>query len=359
MASAIENAPVSVATAQSEQEFCETPQTDGPYKTDLMILNDLATLHSLFVQFDELGEQGPDNAKTFFIKVQVGDISGRGLGMTKQQAKLHAAQEVVGKLKKLPVPSGITPYWCKPKKDLVDILDRPDFFKDKDPVTCLVQIQQCRREAAPEIDMIWCRFRGVIPIEFWMQVTVGQLKTEAVSHNKKAAKFLAAERMIYMMGLGAHYSGSCLCHQQKKAKKNVQPPRQTQQPFPPGLLPLPQHLRQAPGDPSVTQGTSAAKTQHKSSTRAAQELRTPKTANQQFPPGLLPRPLLLPPHMRPAWRALKPTQGTNGEKTPSAAHVPKTPKTPFDPRISPLALSQTKPSSPAKAITPPTVLSEQ
>uniref|UniRef100_A0A3B4B6K2 DRBM domain-containing protein n=1 Tax=Periophthalmus magnuspinnatus TaxID=409849 RepID=A0A3B4B6K2_9GOBI len=79
------------------------------YKNDLALLHELALVHNLHVQFDEMGEEGPQHRPTFHMEVRVGDFVGYGSGPSKQQAKLNAASKVVKELKKLPLMSDISP----------------------------------------------------------------------------------------------------------------------------------------------------------------------------------------------------------------------------------------------------------
>uniref|UniRef100_A0A4X2LAK6 Double-stranded RNA-binding protein Staufen homolog 2 n=1 Tax=Vombatus ursinus TaxID=29139 RepID=A0A4X2LAK6_VOMUR len=145
-------------------------------------------------------ESGPPHMKSFVTRVSVGEFSAEGEGNSKKLSKKRAASSVLQELRKLPpLPVIEKPKLYFRKRPKTILKADPEYGQGMNPVSCLAQIQQARKEKEPDYSLLSDRGKSRRR-EFLMQVKVGSAVATGIGLSKKVAKRNAAEAMLLHLG---------------------------------------------------------------------------------------------------------------------------------------------------------------
>ncbi|XP_033126858.1 double-stranded RNA-binding protein Staufen homolog 2-like [Anneissia japonica] len=183
-------------------------ESDEVGKSEISLVYELAHPHNLNVEFEVLEESGPAHMKKFKMRCMCGEFVCDGEGLSKKQAKHHAANAMLKKLQTLPqkTPSyRPRPRFQKNKKKTKSIskaaATSPELNAALNPISRLVQIlQKQEKKVEAMFTVIQEKKLPVRRREFTMQCVAGPHKCTGVGPTKKAAKKASAEEMLRLMG---------------------------------------------------------------------------------------------------------------------------------------------------------------
>ncbi|XP_074059775.1 double-stranded RNA-binding protein Staufen homolog 2 isoform X7 [Macrotis lagotis] len=160
--------------------------------------------------------------KIFYVQLTVGNSEFFGEGKTRQAARHNAATKALQALQNEPIPEKLSQNG-EPGKEIEEEKDTnkseislvfeiglkrnmpvtfeadPEYGQGMNPVSCLAQIQQARKEKEPDYALLSDRGKSRRR-EFLMQVKVGSTITTGIGLSKKLAKRNAAEAMLLHLG---------------------------------------------------------------------------------------------------------------------------------------------------------------
>ncbi|XP_014208195.1 double-stranded RNA-binding protein Staufen homolog 2 isoform X2 [Copidosoma floridanum] len=205
------------STPQSEDTSSGNGGIDDPnaeLKSSVSLVHETALKRGLSVSFDVVSETGKPHIRTFMTRCTVGDKVTLGEGSSKKVSKKRAAELMLEELKRLPpIPAPIQnrtirlkrkpPATKKKSRNLIKVYQEPrtesEGADEVNPISRLVQIQQCNREREPVYNLI--EEKGAPRRrEFVMGVSVGQYSAQGTGPNKKLAKKAAAEALLNILG---------------------------------------------------------------------------------------------------------------------------------------------------------------
>uniref|UniRef100_A0A2K5YW85 DRBM domain-containing protein n=1 Tax=Mandrillus leucophaeus TaxID=9568 RepID=A0A2K5YW85_MANLE len=144
--------------------------------------SEISLVFEIDLNFEVIKESGPPHMKSFATRLSVGEFSTEGEGNSKTLSKKRAATTILQELKKLP-PLPVA---------------GPEYGQGMNPISCLVQIQQAKKEK--EQDYVLLSEREMPRCqEFVMYVQVGTEAATGTGPNKK----IAAEPMLLQLGYKA------------------------------------------------------------------------------------------------------------------------------------------------------------
>ncbi|CAK7313380.1 Double-stranded RNA-binding protein Staufen homolog 2 [Vulpes lagopus] len=185
---ALQNEPIPEKSPQNGKSGKEMDDDKDANKSEISLVFEIALKRNMPVSFEVIKESGPPHMKSFVTRVSVGEFSAEGEGNSKKLSKKCAATTILQELKKLPpLPVVEKPKLFFKKRPKTIVKAGPEYGQGMNPISCLAQIQQAKKEKEP--DYVLLSERGMPRRrEFVMQVKVGNEVATGTGPNKKIAK---------------------------------------------------------------------------------------------------------------------------------------------------------------------------
>ncbi|KAM9097734.1 double-stranded RNA-binding protein Staufen homolog 2 isoform 3-T4 [Sarcophilus harrisii] len=197
---ALQNEPIPEKLPQNGESGKEIEEEKDANKSEISLVFEIGLKRNMPVTFEVIKESGPPHMKSFVTRVSVGEFSAEGEGNSKKLSKKRAASSVLQELRKLPpLPVIEKPKLYFRKRPKTILKADPEYGQGMNPVSCLAQIQQARKEKEPDYALLSDRGKSRRR-EFLMQVKVGTAVATGIGLSKKIAKRNAAEAMLLHLG---------------------------------------------------------------------------------------------------------------------------------------------------------------
>ncbi|XP_072460979.1 double-stranded RNA-binding protein Staufen homolog 2 isoform X2 [Notamacropus eugenii] len=197
---ALQNEPIPEKLPQNGESGKEIEEEKDANKSEISLVFEIGLKRNMPVTFEVIKESGPPHMKSFVTRVSVGEFSAEGEGNSKKLSKKRAASSVLQELRKLPpLPVIEKPKLYFRKRPKTILKADPEYGQGMNPVSCLAQIQQARKEKEPDYSLLSDRGKSRRR-EFLMQVKVGSAVATGIGLSKKIAKRNAAEAMLLHLG---------------------------------------------------------------------------------------------------------------------------------------------------------------
>ncbi|XP_027733253.1 double-stranded RNA-binding protein Staufen homolog 2-like isoform X1 [Vombatus ursinus] len=197
---ALQNEPIPEKLPQNGESGKEIEEEKDANKSEISLVFEIGLKRNMPVIFEVIKESGPPHMKSFVTRVSVGEFSAEGEGNSKKLSKKRAASSVLQELRKLPpLPVIEKPKLYFRKRPKTILKADPEYGQGMNPVSCLAQIQQARKEKEPDYSLLSDRGKSRRR-EFLMQVKVGSAVATGIGLSKKVAKRNAAEAMLLHLG---------------------------------------------------------------------------------------------------------------------------------------------------------------
>ncbi|XP_036624158.1 double-stranded RNA-binding protein Staufen homolog 2 isoform X2 [Trichosurus vulpecula] len=152
---ALQNEPIPEKLPQNGESGKEIEEEKDANKSEISLVFEIGLKRNMPVTFEVIKESGPPHMKSFVTRVSVGEFSAEGEGNSKKLSKKRAASSVLQELRKLPpLPVIEKPKLYFRKRPKTILKADPEYGQGMNPVSCLAQIQQARKEKEPDYSLL-------------------------------------------------------------------------------------------------------------------------------------------------------------------------------------------------------------
>ncbi|XP_074059771.1 double-stranded RNA-binding protein Staufen homolog 2 isoform X3 [Macrotis lagotis] len=152
---ALQNEPIPEKLSQNGEPGKEIEEEKDTNKSEISLVFEIGLKRNMPVTFEVIKESGPPHMKSFVTRVSVGEFSAEGEGNSKKLSKKRAASSVLQELRKLPpLPVIEKPKLYFRKRPKTILKADPEYGQGMNPVSCLAQIQQARKEKEPDYALL-------------------------------------------------------------------------------------------------------------------------------------------------------------------------------------------------------------